>query len=143
LAVKTWYHSGSLAWMSVNIHTLCQQLGAPATSLKNPQYSHWYVTVHNEQPTQYLHVKLQKNKPHHQKHYAMTQAVSCHLSPRRTRFNPRSVHVTFVMKSVARRPLFSLVLRSPAPLQQNSINVQHSVTHLSPILHQLSNSQQN
>jgi hypothetical protein len=33
--------------------------------------------VKTEQPIQYLHVKLQKNKLHHQEHYAMTQAVTC------------------------------------------------------------------
>ena len=40
LAVKTWYHSGSLAWMSVNIQTLSQQFRAPATSPQKPKYSH-------------------------------------------------------------------------------------------------------
>jgi len=62
----------------------------------------------------------------------MTQAVSCHLSTRRTRFNPQLVYVTFVMNRVAQGPACSLVLRSPH--QQNSINVQYSVTHLSSIL---------
>jgi len=77
LAVKTWYHSGSLAWMSVNIHTLSQQLRAPEPSLKNPQHSHWYVTVHNkQQPIQYLSVKLQKIPKNTM---PWTQAVSCHL----------------------------------------------------------------